>query len=117
LAEFQARMNAFKELKIDVVGLSVDPLEKSREVVDQSGLTYPLAYGLKVPEDAERIGAWWEARRGIMQPSEFLLDSAHRIANATYSTGPIGRLKAEDVITLVKFLNSRRHQQTQPGGR
>ncbi len=110
-------MDELKAPKIDVVGLSVDPLEKSREVVEQSGLAYPLAYGLKVPEDAERIGAWWEQRRGIIQPSEFLLDSARRVASATYSTGPVGRLKAEDVITLVKFLNTRRQQQAQPGGR
>jgi peroxiredoxin len=117
LADYQAKMDELKALKIEVVGLSVDPLEKSREVVEQSGLSYPLAYGLKVPEDAERIGAWWEERRGIIQPSEFLLDSSHRVASATYSTGPIGRVKAEDVIALVKFLNSRRQQQAQSGGR
>lgn len=110
-------MDELKALKIDVVGLSVDPLDKAREVVEQSGLSFPIAYGLKVPEDAERIGAWWEERRKIIQPSEFLLDAAHRVASATYSTGPVGRLKAEDVITLVRFLNSRKQQQAQSGGR
>ncbi len=110
-------MDELKALKIDVVGLSVDPLDKAREVIEQSGLSFPVAYGLKVPEDADRIGAWWEERRKIIQPAEFLLDAAHRVASATYSTGPVGRLKAEDVITLVKFLNSRKQQQAQSGGR
>lgn len=104
-------MDDLKALKIDVVGLSVDPLDKSREVIEQSGLTFPIAYGLKVPDDADRIGAWWEERRRVIQPSEFILDAGHRVASATYSTGPVGRLKVEDVISLVRFLNSRKQQQ------
>ena len=110
-------MDELKALKIDVVGLSVDPIDKSREVIEQSGLTFPIAYGLKVPDDADRIGSWWEQRRGIIQPSEFILDANHRVASATYSTGPIGRLKVEDAIALIGFLNSRKQQQAQSGGR
>jgi peroxiredoxin len=108
LADYQAKMAELKELDISVMGLSVDPLDKAREVVAQSKLEFPLAYGLKVPEDAERIGAWWDDKRPMIQPSEFVLSGSRKIASATYSTGPIGRLRVEDVISLVRFLGSQK---------
>ena len=37
------------------------------------GKSFPFAYGM-TRADADRIGAWWEDRRGIVQPSEFILD-------------------------------------------
>jgi peroxiredoxin len=110
LADFQAKMPELKELDISVIALSVDPLDKAREVAEQSHLEFPLAYGLKVPDDAERIGAWWDDKRPMIQPSEFILSGSRKVFSATYSTGPIGRLKAEDAITLVRFINSQRKQ-------
>jgi peroxiredoxin len=103
-------MAELKELDISVMGLSVDPLDKAREVVEQSKLEFPLAYGLKVPADAERIGAWWveDDKRPMIQPSEFVLSGSRKVASATYSTGPIGRLRVDDVITLVRFLGSQK---------
>ena len=94
-----------------MIALSVDPLDKAREIVEQSKLEYPLAYGLKVPEDAERIGAWWDAKRPMIQPSEFVLTSAGKIASATYSTGPIGRVQPADVLSLLQFLEMRKQEQ------
>ena len=44
----------------------------------------------------------------MIQPSEFLLGEGGRILSATYSSGPIGRVKAEDALTLVRFFESRR---------
>jgi peroxiredoxin len=108
LADYQAKMAELKELDISVMALSVDPLDKAREVVEQSKLEFPLAYGLKVPEDAERIGAWWDEKRPMIQPSEFILSGSRKIASATYSTGPIGRLRVDDVLTLVRFIGSQK---------
>jgi peroxiredoxin len=108
LADYQAKMTELKELDISVMGLSVDPLDKAREVVEQSKLGFPLAWGLKVPDDAERIGAWWDDKRPMIQPSEFLLSGSRKIASATYSTGPIGRLRVDDVLTLVRFLGAQK---------
>ena len=103
-------MPELKELDISVTALSVDPLDKARELVEQNRLEYPLAYGLKVPEDAERVGAWWDQKRPMIQPSEFILSGSRKIFSATYTTGPIGRLRAEDVITLVRFISSQKKQ-------
>ena len=101
-------MVEFKARDISVLALSVDPLEKSREVVAESKLEFPLAYGLKVPEDAERVGAWYDAKRPMIQPSEFVLDDSGSVLSATYSTGPIGRLCAEDALRFLEFIDSRK---------
>jgi peroxiredoxin len=108
LADYQSNFAAFKERGISVIGLSVDPLDKAREIVEQTKLDFPLAYGLKVPEDAERVGAWWDEKRPMIQPSEFILGRSGKVLSATYSTGPIGRLRAEDVLTLLQYFDSQR---------
>ena len=109
MADYQSKLAELKQLDISVIGLSVDPLEKAREVVEGGHLDFPVAYGLKVPEDAERIGAWWDEKRPMVQPSEFIIRKG-RVVSATYSTGPIGRLRAEDVLSLVGFLRSQKKQ-------
>jgi peroxiredoxin len=108
LADYQAKLAEFKTRDISVIALSVDPLEKAREIVEESKLEFPLAYGLKVPEDAERVGAWWDDKRPMIQPSEFILSNSGKVLSATYSTGPIGRLNADDVLRLLQFIDSRR---------
>lgn len=61
-----------------------------------------MAYGV-TREQADQIGSWWEDRRGIVQPSEFVLDAQGKVRSSTYSSGPIGRIEAADVVKLVNF--------------
>ena len=42
----------------------------------------------------------------IIQPSEFLLGPDRRVLHATYSSRPIGRIAADDVVKLVGFLEA-----------
>lgn len=83
-----------------VIAASTDPLDKAEEVA--AGLSIPVAYGV-TREVADRIGAWWEERRGIIQPSEFILDAAGKVRTSTYSSGPIGRMDPADVVKLINF--------------
>jgi hypothetical protein len=76
-------------------------------MVEQLHLDFPVAYGLEVPRDAEKIGAFWEARRGIFHATAFLLGAKHQVVQASYSTGPLGRLAAEEVLSLLQFLKGR----------
>lgn len=66
-------------------------------------MSFPIGAGV-TREQAEAIGAWWEDRRGIVQPSQFLMRRDGSIIQSTYSDGPLGRLLAEDVLGLVNFL-------------
>jgi peroxiredoxin len=103
-------MDAFKTENVDVVALSVDPLDKARETVEKLQLAFPVAYGLEVPRDAEKVGAFWEERRKIIHATGFILDSDKEVVDACYSIGPIGRLTAADAISHIQFFKKRKAQ-------
>lgn len=84
---------------------SVDPLDKAKIVADE--VPFPVAHGV-TRDIANALGAWWEDRRQIIQPSEFLLGADNKVMASSYSDGPLGRFQAEDVIALVKFYESRK---------
>ena len=83
-----------------IVAASVDPLDKAQEVA--SGLSFPVAWGV-TRATADLFGAWWEERRSIIQPSEFLVAADGKVRASTYSSGPIGRIDPGDVVKLVNF--------------
>jgi peroxiredoxin len=112
LADFQAHVEEFKKENVDVLALSVDPLDKAQETADKLQLSFPLAYGLEVPRDAERIGAFWDERRKIIQPANFVLDSDKKVVDGSYSVGPIGRMVAADALSHIQFFKRRKMQQS-----
>jgi len=90
-----------------ILAASVDTGDKAREVAD--GLDFPVAEGV-AREQATALGSWWEDRRSIIQPSEFVLDREGRVIASTYSSSPIGRVDAEDVVKFVTFYERRRRE-------
>jgi peroxiredoxin len=100
LAAFEEKKRDIEALGAKLVAASVDPLDKAKETAAQ--LSYPLAYGL-TRADAERIGAWWEDRRGIIQPADFIVGADGTIKASSYSSGPIGRMEPGDVIRVLEF--------------
>ncbi len=100
MAGFENLRNELDALGVKVVAASVDPIDKANEVA--AGLSYPVAYGV-TRAVADQLGSWWDDRRGIIQPSEFLLAADGKVRSATYSSGPIGRVDAGDVAKLVAF--------------
>lgn len=100
-------MVGFEKLKaeLDALGArifaaSVDPIEKAREVAAE--VSFPVGYGV-TREIADKLGAWWEDRRSIIQPAEFLLGADGKVVASSYSDGPIGRIDAADVIKVINF--------------
>jgi hypothetical protein len=61
--------------------------------------------------DADRVaaitGAYTNEAPRYLQSTGFLLDPNGHVLNAVYSSGPIGRLVAEDVIGMVAYLRSK----------
>ena len=100
MAAFEKARPDLEALGIKVVAASVDPLDKAKEVA--ADLSFPIGYGV-TRAMADQLGSWWEERRGIIQPSEFLVAADGKVRSATYSSGPIGRVEAGDVVKLVNF--------------
>ncbi len=106
MAGIDGEIDALKELGVSVIAASVDTEDEAGEMAAE--LSYPVAYGV-TRDQAETLGAYWEPNRGIIQPTEFLLDSDHKVITATYSAGPIGRMSAPDLVKVVQF-NERKKQ-------
>jgi hypothetical protein len=85
----------------------VDPIDKTRELVDKLGVTYSVAYGLAPEVLCVKTGAFYEKERKFIQPTCFLIRPNKTVEVAAYSSGPIGRFMAQDVLSLVKFYKSR----------
>jgi peroxiredoxin len=100
LAGFEKHKQDLEAVGARVVAASVDPLDKAREV--SAEVSFPIGYGV-TRAMADQLGAWWEDRRGIIQPSEFVLDADGKVRSSTYSSGPIGRIDAADVVKLIQF--------------
>jgi peroxiredoxin len=110
LADFQSHLEEFKKENVDIVALSVDPLDKAKETVEKLQLRFPVAYGLEAPRDADKIGAFWEERRKIIHATNFILDADKRVVDASYSIGPIGRIVAADALSHIQFFKKRKAQ-------
>ena len=90
--------------------MSVDPLEKAQDMVVKTGAIFPIGYGLKVPEDAVRVGAYWEERRGIIHATNFTLGPDRKVLQACFATGPIGRIAAVDALSSIRGTKKRKAQ-------
>ena len=93
-----------------MVALSVDPLEKAKEMVEKTGATFPIGYGLQVPVDADKVGAYWEERRGIIHATNFTLGPDRKVLQACFATGPIGRITATDALSSIRGTKKRKAQ-------
>ena len=89
---------------VSVVAASIDTGDKSREVADEAN--FPVGEGVS-RDIADAMGSWWEDRRSIIQPSEFILGPDNKVMASSYADGPLGRLEAGDVIKLITFYESR----------
>ena len=106
MAAFEEKQAELAELGVSVYAAAVDSEEKTREVAD-AGITFPLGHGVDRAL-ADRIGAWWDERRGFIQPSEFVIRQDGTVLHSTYSASPIGRTDPGDVVSLLGFLEARR---------
>ncbi len=110
MADYQSQLEEFQKENVDIIALSVDPLEKAKETTEQQKVTFPVAYGLQVPEDANKIGAFWEERRKIFHATNIILDSDKKVVDASYAIGPIGRIVSADALSHIRFFKKRKAQ-------
>jgi hypothetical protein len=79
-------------------------------MAERTGATFPIGYGLKVPEDADKVGAYWEERRGIIHATNFTVGPDRNILQACFATGPIGRIAAVDALSSIRGTKKRKTQ-------
>jgi peroxiredoxin len=107
LAGFEKLKPELDALGVKIVAASIDPIDRAKEVAAE--LSFPVGYGV-TRAMADQLGSWWEERRSIIQPSEFLVAADGKVRASTYSSGPIGRVEASDVVKLVNFYDKQAAQ-------
>lgn len=107
MAAFNDLKQQFDDIGASIIAASVDALDKAAEV--QQELAFPVAYGV-TRDQADALGSWWEERRAIIQPSEFILSQDGTVLSATYSSGPIGRVMPRDALKLIGFIESMKNK-------
>jgi peroxiredoxin len=105
LVGFEKLKDELEALGARMVAASVDPIDKAREVA--ADVSFPVGYGV-TRAIADTLGAWWEDRRSIIQPSEFIVGADGKVVVSSYSDGPLGRIDAADAVRLIRFYESRK---------
>jgi len=106
LAGFQRASEKLAETGIKVVSLSVDDEATTKGTIEKFKLRFPVGHSADAGRIAAVTGAYTNDSPRYLQSTGFLLDPNGHVLNAVYSSGPIGRLVAEDVIGMVAYLKS-----------
>jgi peroxiredoxin len=106
LAGFQRASARLAEAGVKVVSLSVDDEATTKGTIEKFKLTFPVGHSADADQVAALTGAYINDSPRYLQSTGFLLDPEGRVLNAVYSSGPIGRLVAEDVIGMVAYLKA-----------
>ena len=98
-----------KGLGITVVAGSVDSVDDTAPLADGLRLRFVnMVAELDGPATADVTGAFLQTGdRTFLHATGFLLDPDGVIVNAVYSTGPIGRFTANDIMKKVAFEQAR----------
>ena len=108
MADFQSLLNEFESEEVTVLAGSADPKEKAKKIIEKNSLTFPVFYGIDAEGVSRITGAYFDSHRRYVHATGFLIRPDNTIEVACYSSGPIGRFAARDVLGLVKFLKSRK---------
>ena len=110
MADFKDNLEKLKKLGVGVVALVIDAQEYAQKTFDRHGLKFPLIHGLDGPAVSAKLGSYCDEKKGFFHATNFIL-RGDKVIPATYSTGPLGRLRAENVAWLVAFYQKREKQE------
>ena len=100
---------------MSVIAGTVEDRETAVRMVEEVGLTFPIAYGITEDQVADLAPLWTEDERHgrYVQPTEFLVAKRRRIAFGTmYASGPIGRMSVDEVLYLLGNLARSRQRRS-----
>ncbi len=96
-------------LGASVVALSVDDKDTTQRLADNLQLgPVRMLHSADPAAVSALTGAFIEPERGILHATGFILAPGGKVAQACYSTGPIGRITAIDTLRILRFVQRSR---------
>ena len=104
MVDFATHGGPLVELGIKVVAGSVDSLETTQALRTGLHVGFPMFGELDAPTVSADTGApYQDGDKVFLHGTGWLINPDGEIAQSLYSTGPIGRFTASDVIRKVMF--------------
>jgi peroxiredoxin len=104
LRAFQRASQSLADVGANIVALSVDSEDTTKELVATHGLTFPVGHSADARTVAHATGAFVNDDPTYLQSTGFVLDPDGKVVISVYSSGAIGRLVPEDVVGLIRYL-------------
>jgi peroxiredoxin len=104
LRSFQRAQDNLATVGAPVVALSVDDETTTAQLIADLGLSFPVGHSADADAVAETTGAFVNAAPTYLQSTGFVLDPSGRVIVSVYSSGAIGRLTADDVVGMIRYL-------------
>lgn len=87
-----------------VAAASVDPIDNVRHLKEGLRVGFPMYAEVDAAKVAAATGAHMQTgEKTFLHATGFLVNPEGRIINAVYSTGPIGRFTASEILRKVRF--------------
>lgn len=106
LRAFARAGDGLAEVGTRVVAMSVDDEATTSGLIAKHGLTFPVGYGADAVAVSAATGAFVDPERSFLQSTGFVLDPTGTVLVSVYSSGAIGRLVPEDVIAMIRHVQS-----------
>ena len=105
MVDFDTNALTFRDAGIKVVAASVDTVEKTASLKEGMRIaTVQMVGELDGPAISEATGAGLQTGdRTFLHATGFLIDPEGKINTSVYSSGPIGRFTASEILRKVEF--------------
>ncbi len=105
MVDFDTNILLLRDAGISVFSLSVDDAEETQKLHDGLRISHiTMLHSVDAHAVADSTGAMLQdGDRTFLHATGFLLDPQGVISNAVYSSGPIGRFTANDILKKVAW--------------
>jgi peroxiredoxin len=110
LEKLQTLYDNFLAIGGEVVTVSGDPKEKAMDMVEASGLSFPVAYGLSI-EQMQALGLYisnprspQETDRPFAEPGMFAVNSVGKVQLIDISNTPFNRADPDELLDTVEWI-------------
>lgn len=103
MADFQEHFGKFRDENIGLAAGSVDSKKETGKFAADIGVEFEMVCGMDCEASARTLGCYYESEKKYLQPTGFLINPDGSLLVGCYSSGPVGRLAARNVLDLIKY--------------